>query len=238
MVSISAVKIKMFADGADLNEIRRMKSNPLVRGFTTNPTLMRAAGVHDFMSFAKDAIGLVHPLPISLEVFADDPNGMMIQAKKLQALGKNVYVKIPISNSKGESTSEIIRLLSNHGVPLNITAVFSLNQIESVLENISKTTPSIISVFAGRIADTGTDPVPLMKAARNLIPVNQSTELLWASPREILNVVQAQECGCDIITMTPDLWKKVNLLGKDLETFSLETVRMFFQDATESKFFI
>lgn len=238
MVSVSAVKIKMFADGADLNEIRRMKSNPLVRGFTTNPTLMRAAGVHDFMSFAKDAIGLVRPLPISLEVFADDPNGMMSQAKKLQALGKNVYVKIPISNSKGVSTAEIIRLLSNDGVPLNITAVFSLNQIESVLENVSKTTPSIISVFAGRIADTGTDPVPLMKTARNMIPLNQSTELLWASPREILNVVQAQECGCDIITMTPDLWKKVNLLGKDLETFSLETVRTFFQDATESKFFI
>ena len=232
------MQIKMFADGADLNEIRRMKSNPLVSGFTTNPTLMRAAGVLDFMSFAKDAIKLVHPLPISLEIFADDHDQMIIQAKKIQSLGQNVYVKIPISNSKGKSTSEVIRMLSNEGVNLNITAVFSLKQIDSVLENISKTTPCVISVFAGRIADTGTDPVPLMRAARNLIPVNQSTELLWASPREILNLVQAQECGCDIITMTPDLWNKVNLLGKDLETFSLETVQMFFQDALESKFFI
>lgn len=238
MASASAMKIKMFADGANLREISEMKSNPLVRGFTTNPTLMRAAGVLDFMSFAKEAIKIVQPLPISLEVFADDQNGMINQAKKLQSLGKNVYVKIPVTNSKGDSTAEVIRLLSKDGIQLNITAVFSLNQIQSVLDNVSKKTRCIISVFAGRIADTGIDPVPLLRAARKLIPHNQSTELLWASPREILNLVQAEECGCDIITMTPDLWKKMNLLGKDLEQFSLETVKMFSRDAIESKFFI
>lgn len=227
-------KIKMFADGADLNEIRALRQNPKVSGFTTNPTLMAKAGVMNYESFAKESAELVRPFPISFEVFSDDLDEMYLQAKKIHSWGENIYVKIPVTNTKGVSTAPIISKLSEEGVPLNVTALMTINQVDVVCKNLKSEVPSVVSVFAGRIADAGVDPVPLMKNALEITSQLKKCELLWASPREILNLIQAEETGCQIITMTPDLWKKINNLGIKLEDFSLATVKMFYDDAIKS----
>tara|TARA_B100000131_G_scaffold317116_1_gene358495 strand:+ start:1073 stop:1774 length:702 start_codon:yes stop_codon:yes gene_type:complete len=226
------MKIKLFADGANLNEIRELSNDEKISGFTTNPTLMRKAGINDYVKFAVEAIKIVKDLPISLEVFSDDLQVMEKQALELSRLGDNVYVKIPVTNTKGESTGPIIKSLSEKKVKLNVTAVFTTEQVEKVVSCLHEGVPSIISVFAGRIADTGVDPVPHMKKCKKAIEKHQMCELLWASPREVLNLYQAEECQCDIITATPAILAKYEkLASKDLEEYSIETVKMFYNDA-------
>jgi transaldolase len=228
------LKIKIFADGADVNEMQKAASEGIVKGFTTNPTLMRKSGISDYESFAKDALSKVNGLPISFEVFSDDFESMKKEALKISGWGKNVFVKIPITNTKGESSSELIKFLSEKGINLNITAMLTLEQVKLMSETFSGENESIISVFAGRIADTGVDPVPYMLKAKEILSVKPQLKLLWASSREVLNIVQAEQCGCDIITVTNDLLKKLNMLGKDLKELSLDTVRMFYNDASSA----
>lgn len=230
-------KIQMFADGADLDTIRAATENPLVSGFTTNPTLMRKAGVEDFAEFSKAAAKLVAPRPISIEVLADDFESMARQAREIASWGPNVYVKIPITNTKGESSAPVIRDLARDGIRTNVTAIFTIRQVATAAEAVADGPPSVISVFAGRIADAGVDPIPVMAASRALLDeIAPTAELLWASPREVLNIVQAEQVGCDIITMTADLWAKLDSLGKNLTVFSQETVQMFFDDAKGAGF--
>ncbi len=224
----------MFADGADLGSIEKMCEDERVRGFTTNPTLMRAAGVNNYLTFAKAATSMVYPRPISLEVFSDEFDQMERQAKVLDQIQENVYVKIPVTNTRGESTVNLVSKLSEQGVKVNVTAVFTLEQVAQFSQALSFNVPSVISVFAGRIADSGVDPVPLMHKYAQIVHQAKNLEILWASPREILNLRQAEETGCDIITMTSDLWKKISNLDKSLSDFSLETVRMFYNDASIS----
>ena len=231
MVSLSDLRIKIFADGADKSGIVDMARVPYIRGFTTNPTLMRQAGVSDFEGFAREIIPLLDGRPISLEVFTDEFDEMEQQALTIASWGANVYVKIPVTNTRGESSCPLIRKLSEKGLRLNVTAITTLDQVERVSAAMSPGTEGILSVFAGRIADTGRDPVPLMRTAREMIDGNAGLELLWASPREILNIFQAESIGCHIITVTNDLLRKASCLGKDLEVYSLETVRMFYADA-------
>lgn len=228
----SAPKIKLFADGADLDAISRLAREPSIRGFTTNPTLMRKAGIADYARFAQQVLSVVPDRPISFEVFADTFPEMRRQAHLIAAWGPNVYVKIPVTNSTGEAAVDLIQDLSQHGVQVNVTAVFTLQQVAQVATALAGGAPAVVSVFAGRIADAGVDPVPHMMAAAALChSSSKRIEVLWASPREVLNVVQAEQAGCDIITATPDLLAKLSLLGKGLEEFSLETVQMFKRDA-------
>lgn len=234
MTGVDKFKIKMFADGADLSSIRALLKNPLVAGFTTNPTLMKKSGVANYRDFAMEVVEIVRSKPISLEVFADDLEAMRTQAIILSALGENVYVKIPVTNTKGKRTMDLVRSLSLDGIKLNVTAVFTLDQIDSCIDALAGGSPSVISVFAGRIADSGIDPIPIMEHAINRAREVHNIEILWASPREILNLIQAEEVGCGIITMTADLWSKIPHLGKSLEQFSLETVDMFYKDAYAS----
>lgn len=231
MNSIEQLNIKLFADGADLAGIREMATNPLIKGFTTNPTLMRKAGVSDYKAFALEAIKIVGDRPISLEVFADEFDEMEKQALEIASWGKNVNVKIPVTNTRGEFAGTLIEKLSRAGVTLNVTAVMTLEQVKEITERLAPETPAIISVFAGRIADTGRDPVPLMAEAVNIMKAKPLSELIWASPRELLNVFQADSVGCHIITATNDILKKLSLVGKDLDEYSLETVQMFYNDA-------
>jgi transaldolase len=224
----------MFADGAEISEILSLRQNPKVSGFTTNPTLLAKSGVTNYIEFIEKTAHIANPLPISFEVISDDINEMYNQAKRISSLGNNIYVKIPITNSKGVSTSPIIYRLSNEGVNLNITAILTVQQVTEVCLKLNPTTPSIVSVFAGRIADTGNDPIPIMKESLKIVSKLEKSELLWASPREILNVVQAQDIGCHIITMTTALWDKLEILGSSLEKISLDTVRMFYNDAVKS----
>lgn len=207
------------------------RAQGLVDGFTTNPTLMRKAGVVDYRDFALKAIAAVPDLPISFEVFSDDFETMEHEAREIASWGGNTYIKIPVTNTKGESSAALIRKLSGEGFSLNVTALLTLDQVATVAAAAALESRTIVSVFAGRIADTGIDPVPLMTEAVKILKGLPKAELLWASPREVLNVVQAQDCGCDIITATPDLIAKVPLFGKDLGTYSLETVKMFHDDA-------
>jgi len=232
----SSLNIKLFADGADLRGMLDYASNPLIKGFTTNPTLMRQAGITDYEKFAREVLSHITDRPISFEVFADDFREMNRQAKKLAALGPNVVVKIPVTNTRRESSGPLIAELAASGIPLNVTAVMTLDQVCSISDNLSGGAPSIISVFAGRIADTGRDPVPLMRSALGITDAHDNVELLWASPRELLNIIQADEIGCDIITVTHDVLKKLGGLGKDLDQFSLETVKMFADDAAAAGF--
>lgn len=233
---VANLSIKMFADGADLSEIEKLNNNPLVSGFTTNPTLMRKSGVSDYLAFAARAAEMVYPKPISLEVFADDFKEMDTQARLIKSISDNVYVKIPITNTRGQSSIDLVSTLSKDGIKLNITAIFTEKQVVECCEAVNSGADSVISVFAGRIADSGEDPVPLMTVFAAIVHQVPSAELLWASPREILNLVQANDCGVDIITMTSDLWNKMSSLGKSLEEFSLDTVKMFFDDAIASGF--
>ena len=223
--------LKIFADGADRDGILELRKNPLIAGFTTNPTLMRAAGVSDYESFALDVVDLVPDRPISFEVFSDDDDSMFEQALKISSWGEHVHVKIPITNTSGRSTAALQRRLADEGVQLNVTALLTLEQVEVAADALRDGAHSYVSVFAGRIADTGRDPVPMMTDALDILGDADHLELLWASPREILNVVQAAEIGCDVITVTHDLLRKLDGLGRDLSEFSLDTVRMFHRDA-------
>lgn len=230
--------VKIYADGADIRGIAALADNPLVKGFTTNPTLMRAAGVTGYYEFAREAITIAGARPISFEVFADDFPTMEQQALEIASWGENVNVKIPITNTKGESSAPLIGRLSEKGVTLNITAMFTLEQVREIVDVLDPQTPAILSIFAGRIADTGIDPIPVMCEALAIMKAKPKTELLWASPREVLNVVQADQIGCHIITITNDLIKKIPSLGKDLTAFSLDTVAMFYNDAQSAGYHI
>ena len=232
-MKISDLKIKIFADGANEDDIYSLNKNSLISGFTTNPTLMRKAGVKDYKDFAINILNTVKSKPISFEIFADDFDNMLRQAITISKWSDNVYVKIPITNTSGLSSIELINELNKLKVKTNITAVFTLNQIKGLSKILTSDTPSIVSVFAGRVADTGIDPVPLMKETKNILN-NPKCQLLWASPREVLNIFQANSCGVDIITLTTDMLKKLENIGKSLDEFSLETVKMFYDDANLS----
>ena len=228
---MSSLSIKVFADGASLPVIENLAKNPIIQGFTTNPTLMRNAGVTDYELFAKNVISIIDDRPLSLEVFSDDWAEMEHQARKLASWGSNVYVKIPITNTKAESSAELVRRLTSDGVQVNVTAILTIDQVLEMRSVLSGGAPSCISIFAGRVADAGVDPLPLMMQAINELSAEPQIEVIWASPREVLNLVQADSIGCHIITVTSDLLKKLPLLGKDLTEFSLETVTMFTEDA-------
>jgi len=225
------LRVKIFADGADLPGIGALAANPLIKGFTTNPTLMRQAGVHDYERFARELLALVPDRPISLEVFSDDFHEMEKQARRIAEWGPNVFVKVPVTNTAGQPSAPLVARLAAAGVQLNVTAVFTLHQTATVLAALAGGPPAFVSIFAGRIADAGVDPVPLMAGAAALVDTVPGVELIWASPREVLNIVQADEVGCDVITVTHDLLGKLGLLGRDLEQFSLDTVCMFHRDA-------
>ncbi|HEY2404702.1 MAG TPA: transaldolase [Polyangiaceae bacterium] len=230
-------KLKIFADGASLPAMLGLAENPRIAGFTTNPTLMRKAGVTDYRAFALEVLASIRDKPISFEVFADEFGEMQRQACEIATWGNSVYVKIPITNTRRESTTPLIRELTAAGVKLNVTALCTLEQVSDTANALKGGAPSVISVFAGRIADTGVDPVPLMRDALAACrAVDMNIELLWASPRELLNIVQAAEVGCDIITVTNDLLAKLPTIGKDLADFSLETVQMFHRDAAAAGF--
>jgi transaldolase len=235
--SIGSLNIKIFADGADTKAMLEAAANPLIRGFTTNPTLMRAAGVGDYKAFAGEVLEAIPDRPISFEVFADFPT-MEQQAREIASWGKNVYVKIPVTNTKGDFAGPLVATLSRAGIKLNVTAVMTLGQVARIGEALAETVPAVVSVFAGRIADTGRDPVPHMKAALELLRSRPRAELLWASPRELLNIFQADELGCHIITVTNDHLKKLSLIGKDLSEYSRDTVAMFYKDAVSAKYAI
>jgi transaldolase len=232
------MKIKLFADGADLSGIKEMSAFSHIAGFTTNPTLMRKAGVSDYKSFALDVLKIVPDRPVSFEVFADDFPTMERQAVEIASWGANVNVKIPVTNTKGEFCGPLIKQLSAKGVQLNITAVMTIDQVQKITDQLSPNTPAIVSVFAGRIADTGRDPLPVMAQAVKVMRSKPKAELIWASPRELLNIFQADEVGCHIITATNDILKKLQLVGKDLNAYSLETVEMFYKDALAAGFSI
>lgn len=225
------ITIDLYQDGADVEDMRKAYQAGHVRGFTTNPTLMRKAGVADYAAFAQSAIAAVPDMPISFEVFSDDFPAMEREARIIAGWGGDTYVKIPITDTKGAPALPLIRRLSAEGFSLNVTAMMTLRQVEDVLSVVAPGSRTIISVFAGRIADSGRDPVPVMREAARMTEAVSGARLLWASPREVLNVMQAQECGCHIITATKDILAKLPLFGKDLDEFSLETVQMFYQDA-------
>ncbi len=232
----SDLQVKLFCDAADIESLLTMYAKPWIQGFTTNPTLMRKAGVKDFQLFARAVLQAIPDRPISFEVFADDELGMERQARLIASWGANVYVKIPITNTQGCSTMPLVRRLSADGIALNVTALMTMEQVGRVASALDPRTPAIVSVFAGRIADTGVDPVPMMQRARFLLEERPLAQLLWASTREVLNIFHAEEAGTHIITATPDILAKLPLLGKDLTQFSLETVRMLYKDAVQAGF--
>jgi transaldolase len=231
MEALQDLKIKIFADGANLAGMLEFYKNPLIKGFTTNPTLMRQAGVSDYRGFAKQVIQAIPDRPISFEVFSDDFNEMALQAVEMGGWGSNVYVKIPVTNTRGEPAYDLIKELSGAGVKTNVTAVMTLEQTEAIASALAGGPHSYISIFAGRIADTGRDPVPIMAAAVRALQGSPQVELIWASPREILNIFHADSAGCHVITITHELLRKAIFVGKDLNECSLETVRMFYEDA-------
>ena len=235
-MAIADLKVKLFADGADKSAMMDLYRNPFIKGFTTNPTLMRKAGIVDYEAFARDILSEIRDRPISLEVFADEFPEMERQARLITTWGPNVYVKIPVTNTKREPAFDLIQRLSHEGIRLNITAILTLEQVHCVVNALAGGAPSNVSVFAGRIADTGRDPVPLMAKSVEMVSVHPGMELIWASPRELLNIFQADAIGCHIITATPDVLQKLALVGKDLDEYSLDTVKMFYNDATKSGF--
>jgi len=231
MNALDALRTKIFGDGADLTTIAELSRLPYIRGFTTNPTLMRKAGVRDYVSFAQEAIAAVGSRPISFEVLSDDFADMERQARIITSWGGNVYVKIPITNTRRDSARDLIRRLSRDGVKVNVTGVLTIEQVEEAAQALRGGAPANISFFAGRVADTGRDPLPLVTCALRMLEPAPQIELIWASPRELLNIFQASEIGCPIITVTNDILKKLTLVGKDLTDFSAETVQMFVDDA-------
>jgi len=233
-ITAETLSVEIFADGADSASILQLAANPRIRGFTTNPTLMRKAGITDYESFARSVLPGIGGRPISFEVFSDDFDEMYSQARKIATWGTNVYVKIPVTNTVGASAVPLIASLAGDGVQMNVTALFTLAQVETVSDVLKDAPPSNISVFAGRIADAGIDPLPIMQRALEIMRPRPQQKLIWASPREVFNVVQADMIGCHIITVTPELIAKLCSLGKDLEEFSLDTVRMFRRDAVSA----
>jgi transaldolase len=236
MSRLADLKVKIFADGADYDGIVKMSRKPLIKGFTTNPSLMRKAGVTDYEDFARKVVAAIPDRPVSFEVFSDDFAGMAEQARTIAAWGPNVNVKIPITNTKGQLSAELIRALSSDAVVLNITAIFTLDQVRTVADALDPRTPAIVSVFAGRIADTGVDPIPHMLAAKQILGSRPKAQLLWASTREFLNIIHAEECGCDIITVPNELLSKIDFVGKDLAEYSRETVQAFYRDASAAAY--
>jgi transaldolase len=236
MKSVDQLSVKIFADGADLPGMLELYRKPYIKGFTTNPTLMRKAGIADYRRFAHEVLAAIPDRPISFEVFSDDFPEMERQAREIASWGPNVYVKIPVTNTRGESAGELVRRLSHDGVKLNVTALLPLEQVRHIVACVAGGAAACISVFAGRMADTGVDPVPVMaEAVRNLRDA-PNAELIWASPRELLNIFQADEIGCHIITVTHDILKKLSLVGRDLHEYSLDTVKMFHTDAAQAGF--
>ena len=233
-----ALSIKVFSDGAVLETMLHDLNSGLVTGFTTNPSLMKKAGITSYIGFAKDVLKEITDYPVSFEVFADDLEGMEQEARRISALGNNVYVKIPVTNSKGESTASLIDRLTSEGIKVNVTAIFTVDQVREVVDALKSGTPAVVSVFAGRIADTGVDPMPIMQEALAICRQKEGVELLWASPRETFNIYQADSLGVDIITCTSDLIKKLELKDKDLTEYSLETVQMFLRDSSSLGFTI
>jgi transaldolase len=232
--SISDLNVKIFADGADKAGMLEMYRKPFIRGFTTNPTLLRKAGVKDYAAFARQILRDIPDRPISFEVFSDEFEEMEVQARKISAWGPNVYVKIPVTNTRRESSVPLIRKLSQAAVQVNVTALMTLDQVRDVSQALEGGPHAYVSVFAGRIADTGRDPMPLMAAAVEILRPYPKLELIWASPRELLNIFQADQVGCQVITATNDILKKLELVGKDLHAFSLDTVKMFREDAVKA----
>jgi transaldolase len=235
---LADLKVKIFADGADLAGIVRMAQHPIVKGFTTNPSLMRKAGVGDYEAFARSVLAAVPDRPVSFEVFADDMDGMIRQARTIASWGPNVNVKIPATTTGGHFTGRVIERLSSDGIAVNVTAIMTDAQVYTVADVLAPETPAIISVFAGRISDTGVDPVPLMRKCKDALNDHPKAQLLWASTREVLNIFQADQCGCDIITVTNDILGKLHLVGKRLSECSLETVREFHRDAMAAAYHI
>jgi transaldolase len=235
--SLEVLRVKVFADGADKAAMLSLNANPLIRGMTTNPTLMRKAGIQNYEAFAQDILHYITTKPISFEVFSDDFSEMRRQAVKISSWQKNVYVKIPITNTRRESSLPLVRELGKEGVQLNITAILTLEQVRGVAEALNPSVSSVVSVFAGRIADTGRDPIPIMRECLPLLKGQPKAELLWASVREVLNIFQADQCGCHIVTVPHDiLGKMMKLAGMDLADLSLDTVKMFAQDAQTAGF--
>ncbi len=236
MSRVADLKVRIFADGADYEGIVKMSRNPMIKGFTTNPTLMRKAGVGDYESFARKVLAAIPDRPVSFEVFADDFASMAEQARTIAAWGPNVNVKIPVTNTKGHPSGELLRALSSDGVVLNVTAIFTLDQVRAVADALDPATPAIVSVFAGRIADTGIDPIPQMLACKQILGSRPKVQLLWASTRELLNIFHAEESGCDIVTVPNELLSKLDLIGKDLAEYSRETVQAFYRDAAAAAY--
>jgi transaldolase len=236
MTPLQNLKVKIFADGADKQGMLEMAAKPHITGLTTNPTLMRKAGIKNYKDFARDILSEIHTKPISFEVFSDEFADMERQAMEIASWGNNVYVKIPVTNTRREPCYALAKKLSNAGVKLNVTALMTLAQVRDVVASLNPEVPSYVSVFAGRIADTGRDPVPLMAAAVEQLKIAPASELIWASPRELLNIFQAEQVGCHIITVTNDILKKLDLFGYNLDEYSLDTVKMFYNDAVSADF--
>lgn len=236
VLTLKEMKIKIFSDGADIDSIIDTYQKGIAKGFTTNPTLMAKAGITNYIAFAKEVLKIVTDLPVSFEVFSDEFDEMRYQAHKINELAPNVYVKIPVTNTKRQSAAPLIKELHDEGIKLNITAILSKRQVQEVYDALNPNVSAFVSVFAGRIADTGRDPLPLMKESLEMLRPKPKAELLWASPREVFNLMQAELMGCHIITITPDLLAKASKFGMDLEELSLDTVKMFYNDATKSGF--
>lgn len=234
MKKLEDLKVQIFADGADKVGMLEMYGKPFIKGLTTNPTLMKKEGITDYRAFCKDILEYIKEKPLSFEVFSDDFTEMEHQAVEIASWGENVYVKIPITNTKGESCYELVRRLNQKGIKVNVTAIMTLSQVEKLVDVFSPEVSNYVSVFAGRIADTGVDPIPVMEKSLLLLKKAPRTELIWASPRELLNIIQADDIGCNIITVTNDILSKLKLLGYDLELFSLDTVKMFHRDAVRA----
>jgi transaldolase len=230
-LSRESLTVKLFADGADLAGMIEMAAKPFISGLTTNPTLMKKAGITDYVKFAKDVLNEIQDKPVSFEVFSDELEEMKMQGERIASWGENVYVKIPITNTRGESTKPVVKYLADKGVKVNVTALMTKTQVVGILEVLNPDVESYVSIFAGRIADTGRDPMPIMRDCVQMLKQNRKSELIWASPRELLNVFQADDVGCQIITATNDILKKLDLVGYDLLTYSLDTVKMFYHDA-------
>jgi transaldolase len=236
MTKLEDLNVKIFADGAEKAGMLEMYTKPYIKGFTTNPTLMHKVGLTDYRAFARDIVSVIPDRPISFEVFSDEFEEMERQAREIATWGDNVYVKIPVTNTRREPAYDLVHLLANEGVKLNITAIMTIDQVRNVVDAVKDGAPSCVSVFAGRIADTGRDPVPIMTECVNILKAAPQSELIWASPRELLNIIQADAIGCHIITVTNDILKKLPLIGKDLADYSLDTVKMFFDDGRKAGF--
>jgi transaldolase len=236
MKMLKDLKVKIFADGADKSGMLEMYADPLIKGLTTNPTLMHKAGISDYRAFAGDILAVIKDKPVSFEVFSDDFREMERQALEIAGWGKNVYVKVPVTNAQREPSYDLVKKLARQKVRLNVTAVMTLAQVKDVIRVLDPQVPSYVSVFAGRIADTGRDPVPLMAEAVDILKAAPAAELIWASPRELLNIFQADAIGCQVITVANDILKKLSLVGYDLSEYSLDTVKMFYKDALAAKY--